>query len=282
MWLTRSGGSDTIRPMLSPDQAAFLDAAERGDVDVVRRLLAAGVDINSRDPRSLPRQRTALMHAAGCGHLGVVATLLSAGADTDCRDRGLGAALPGGNTALLLALRSKHVPVARALLDAGSSPNIHSAGTSVLALAAGLGDTALVRQLLKLGLDPNFRPGKRAEPPLSSALFGGHTDIARLLLTAGANPNTRMVLERDGFTYMTASVIFAASASVNGVASCATAATASAIIATTTHTNGTDSRLCRFTSEVFFDSRMSAQPLRVDRSRLFHSNDLVGGFNLCA
>ena len=56
-----------------------------------------------------------------------------------------------------------------------------------------------------------------------------------------------------------ASVILAASANVNGVASCATTAMASPIIATKTHTtNGTDSRLGRFTSEVFVESRMSA------------------------
>src|SRR5664279_3844253 len=80
-----------------------------------------------------------------------------------------------------------------------------------------------------------------------------------------------------------ASVIFVASANVNGVESCATAATASAIIAIKTRTNGTDTRLGRFTSEVLFESRMSAsQPLRADRSRLFHRNDLVGGFNLGA
>jgi len=80
-----------------------------------------------------------------------------------------------------------------------------------------------------------------------------------------------------------ARVILAASANVNGVASCATTAMASPIIATKTRINWTDPSLGRFTSEVFVESRMSAsQPLRADRSRLFHRNDLVGGFNLCA
>src|SRR5450755_2813050 len=80
-----------------------------------------------------------------------------------------------------------------------------------------------------------------------------------------------------------ASVIFAASDNVNGVASCATTATASAIIATTTHTRRADPRPGRFTSESCFESSMSvSRPLRADRNRLFHWNDLVGGFDLCA
>ena len=97
---------------LTPEQIQFLDAADRGDVETVKTLLASGVDANALDYRRLPTNRTALMHAASGGHLDVVELLIAAGAKVDMKDKGLGAALPGGNTALLLALKNKHVRVA--------------------------------------------------------------------------------------------------------------------------------------------------------------------------
>lgn len=98
-------------------------------------------------------------------------------------------ALPGGNTALLLALKNKHVQVARTLLQAGADPRVSSAGLSVFSQAAYLGEAGLIRQLLKQGLDPNFLAAKRGDLPLASALFAKQSEVVRILLAAGANPN---------------------------------------------------------------------------------------------
>ena len=176
---------------LSADQIKFLNAAEQGDLETVGALLAAGVEVNALDDRQLPRNRTALMHAAKNGHLDVVEALLAAGAKVDLKDKGFGVALPGGNTALLLAMRNKHVRVARMLLQAGANPKLKSGDLTVFGQAAYLGDVQLVRQLLKLGLDPDLAISKRADLPLASALFARQTEVVRLLLSAGADPNRK-------------------------------------------------------------------------------------------
>lgn len=70
--------------------------------------------------------------------------------------------------------------------------------------ACGAGDIARVTLLLRLGADPN---GVRdatyysryawtvfeTTPPLHLAAAGGHTDVVRLLLARGANPDRRAI-----------------------------------------------------------------------------------------
>ena len=162
---------------LSAEQIQYLDAAARGEVEVVRRLLASGMNPDTLDPRRLPRDRTALMHAAANGNLDVVELLLTAGAKVDAKDKGLGVALPGGNTALLLALKSKQVRVAQRLLDAGADPAVKCGGISAFGLAASLGDVSLLRKMLKKELSPDLTAGRTVDTPLVSALFARRTGV---------------------------------------------------------------------------------------------------------
>jgi ankyrin repeat protein len=62
--------------------AALVDAAARGDVRRVRRLLDRGADIEARGSNG----RTALTAAAYSGHREVVECLLDRGADIEARD----------------------------------------------------------------------------------------------------------------------------------------------------------------------------------------------------
>jgi hypothetical protein len=84
--------------------AALREAAQRGDVSALRRLLAVRLDINGRDAIG----RTALMLAVIQGHREAVDTLLAAGADPNAADvRGttpLQAALAGAHSAIAVAL----------------------------------------------------------------------------------------------------------------------------------------------------------------------------------
>ena len=60
----------------------MMRAAERGHIEVVEALLAAGADTEKADGQGY----TALMRAAEKGHIGVAEALLAAGADKEKLD----------------------------------------------------------------------------------------------------------------------------------------------------------------------------------------------------
>ncbi len=127
---------------------SLLDAVTAGDVDRVRKLLAAGADCNVRNGDGA----TALMLAAHAGNLGMVKTLIEAGADVNATDeRGWGALM---KAAYNPDLDRGFADVARTLIDAGANveaPIVY--GIRPLMLAAGYGETAVVEVLLKAGAD---------------------------------------------------------------------------------------------------------------------------------
>ncbi len=129
--------------------AELFAAAQAGDSDTARRLLAGGAKPDWADEAGA----TPLMVAAHQGHLDVVTALLEAGATVDAAD-GL------GWTALFKCaynheLDTGFATVAKALIDAGANPNatIHF-GITPLMLAAGGGEGAVCEVLLEAGADP--------------------------------------------------------------------------------------------------------------------------------
>jgi ankyrin repeat protein len=110
-------------------------AARNGDVATLGRLLAAGVDIDSRDRYG----QTALMRAATEGHAGAVAFLAQRGADLDHTAK-------YHLSALMLAIVRGHAAAARALIEAGADLSIRGGGgpgfegKTALDLAAARGD----------------------------------------------------------------------------------------------------------------------------------------------
>src|SRR5262245_66100182 len=66
---------------------AFSAAVRNGDAAAVRKLLAEGVDVNTK----YRYDRTALSFACDRGHLEVVKLLLESGADVNAKDRFYGA-----------------------------------------------------------------------------------------------------------------------------------------------------------------------------------------------
>lgn len=186
------------------DQAGWTPlhvAAERGDVDEVRRLLAGNADVNA----AAKDGRTALHLAAEGGETEVVQTLLKHDPNLDPRDA-------KGRTPAEAAAYRGHAPIVLALADRGCDlTDVLSAavagrtdvvkrllredpewvtvadanGLSALHLAARGGYARMVAALLEAGaaIDPDAHD---SWSPLAYATAGGHLDSMRMLLEYAA------------------------------------------------------------------------------------------------
>lgn len=93
------------------------DAVRRGDTEIVRDLLARGVDPNWRDRHG----QTGLMLAAHGGHLATVHLLIEHGAD-------LNVTAKYGLSAVMLAVVAGHEEIALALARAGADLTLRGTG----------------------------------------------------------------------------------------------------------------------------------------------------------
>jgi ankyrin repeat protein len=114
-------------------------AATQGDSEVIERLLAQGVDVDSLDNHG----QTALMLAALHGRDAVVRVLLDNGADMNMTAK-------YNLSALMLAVINRHTTIAKQLVHAGANTPIRGSGAPgfvhktarELAEQAGLDDLA--------------------------------------------------------------------------------------------------------------------------------------------
>lgn len=170
-------------PQRSPFGEALVQVAELGDLATVRQILDTGVDVNTLQDGD----GTALIGAARGGQFEMVEYLLSRGADVNL-------ACPGDGNPLIAASANGHALVARLLLDRGARiDEVVTGDENALITAARLGRTKVVELLINRGADVNARvlvldsddaPVWRT--PLKMARRGGHADIEKMLLAAGA------------------------------------------------------------------------------------------------
>lgn len=168
-------------PVPAIPDSPVADAAQRGDLADVRRLLRDGADVNAAQGDGM----TALHWAAERGDGELAEVLLYAGARADAGTR------IGHYTPLHLAARAAHGQVVAILLDAGADPAARTtnSGASALHLAAGAGDPSVVDALVKAGADVNAREAAWGQTPLIFAAANNRTDAIRALLDAGADPS---------------------------------------------------------------------------------------------
>jgi ankyrin repeat protein len=197
----------------------LMDAARKGDLFAVRKLLRAGVDVNAMDTDG----NTALKCAAESGNIAVVQALLGAGANVRAQSA-------DGYTALHAAAVEREVRIVELLLAAGAdvnartknnvTPLMSSIGSpysdpkvSLVLIRGGAdvnaadpdGRTALwiattdstpevMEELLKRHADPNVQPrtlGPSGDTPLHMAAMNGLKTEVELLLRYGADPTIR-------------------------------------------------------------------------------------------
>ena len=115
----------------------LVEAANSGNVEQVRSLLAAGADPNVRTEKGY----TPLMLAAASNYLEVVQLLLDKGADPNLQSN-------PGYTALMLATAEGYDNIARVLIERGANVKLKSAnGKTALDLARSLNNTLLTKFL---------------------------------------------------------------------------------------------------------------------------------------
>jgi ankyrin repeat protein len=195
-------------------RSPLADAAEKGDKEVVRKLLRAGVDVNAVQVDGTSALHWAVYHddveavemlvraganantvnrysvpplATACtnGNEAIVRLLLETGADAN-------ATMRGGETVLMLAARSGDIEAVKALLARGANPSARERlGQTALMWAAAEGHTAIVRALIdaEADIDATLDSGFKA---FHFAVRGGHLETVRAFLAAGADVNAMM------------------------------------------------------------------------------------------
>ncbi|CAE6958302.1 ANKS3 [Symbiodinium sp. KB8] len=155
-------------------------AVNHGNVEVVRLLLAAGMDKVAmvrflleagakKNARTLDGE-TCLQCASCFGDLELVRLLVGFGADLDLPDR-------AGQTALFSAAQKNQVQIVEFLLEAGSDPNrCNICGASPLIVASLAGHVKVVRLLVDAGVDLDFR-ACFGDTALIVASAEGHVEI---------------------------------------------------------------------------------------------------------
>jgi ankyrin repeat protein len=197
------------------DAMDFITAAERGEVQVVQRLLAQGARVDAQDSQG----RTALIAAAYRNHLDVAEVLIAAGADVNIQDitqqsayliatsevgddpRLLNLTLHNGadvtsldsynGTGLIRAAERGHVEIIQALLVTPIAvDHVNRLGWTALLEAIILGDgglrhTEVVRLLVDAGADVHLAD-KAGVTPLAHARERGYVTIVNILEQANA------------------------------------------------------------------------------------------------
>jgi ankyrin repeat protein len=172
-------------------QDGLIAAAERGETLVVRRLLAEGVPVNTRDGRG----RTALLAATQRNHLAVARLLINEGADVNAKDL-------IQDTPFLVAGAEGRVEILKLMLAADADlTSTNRFGGTALIPACHRGHVEAVKLLLATAIDKDHVNHLGFTALMEAVILsdGGpnHAEIVRLLVVAGANVN---IPDRDGIT----------------------------------------------------------------------------------
>lgn len=142
------------------------DAAARGDVDAVKRLLAEGTSVDQFETTApYGRKTTALYRATMAGRSEVVELLLDAGASPTLRSSDTDL------HALQVAAKFGRADILQMFLDRGADPNTPGKTSTALHVALKSEKHEIVRQLLDAGALPRIE-----QPSIASRISEGDPD----------------------------------------------------------------------------------------------------------
>ncbi|KAK7697542.1 hypothetical protein SLS64_013424 [Diaporthe eres] len=158
----------TLQLLNSQEVNGLVDWSRKGHVDLVKKLLKQGVNVNSMD---VDGQR-AITVAAQSGHGLVVEFLINQGADPNLIDA-------NGHSALWWASRHGHKRIVRRLLAQDVSPDsADEDGQTTLSAACQGGFAEIVDILLKKGCNVNAATLYGKTPLMFAATQGRHGDFS--------------------------------------------------------------------------------------------------------
>lgn len=168
------------------------DAAHKGDIAGIERLIAAKANLDARDSYG----RTALHVATHAGRVDAIRVLAKAGANTGLLEK-------DRYDAVTIAAVANNEEALRALLAAGASAKLVTSrydGTALIA-AAHLGHVGVVKQLIAAGAPLDHINNLHWTALIESIVLGDggprHTETLRLLVEAGASTK---ITDRSGNT----------------------------------------------------------------------------------
>ncbi len=158
------------------------DAAQKGDLDVVRKLVQDGVNVDEPQVDGA----TALHWAVNENDITMARFLLEAGADANARNR-------VGAPPILSAAVNGNAELLALLLDAGADPNmqVSATGDTPLMLAARTGIPEAVTLLLDKGADVNAKESWGWTTPIMWAVAENHTEVTKILIDHGADAEAK-------------------------------------------------------------------------------------------
>ncbi|WP_106744690.1 ankyrin repeat domain-containing protein [Yoonia maritima] len=161
------------------EEAALLSAYQHGSHEIVRSLIASGVNVNIGTSDGQPLLILVIAH----GDQDILELLLDAGADPNIRDT-------EGNPALLSAILSAQYESAMRLIERGASVNVKGPKWAPIHAAAEHGRVDLCKALLdaRASIDQLAFMKRTA---LMQASKRKYADVVKLLLERGADTRLR-------------------------------------------------------------------------------------------
>jgi len=167
--------SDATSQQMSFD-SPIVDAADRGQILIVKGLISNGMDVNKRGKF----ESTALIRAAYRGYMDVGKALIAAGAQIDAPDI-------GGATALHIASREGNSEFVQLLIKSGANINARDGeGFTPLIRAAAKNQAEIVDLLVKSGADVNAA-NFIGETALTQAVRKRNEEVIAVLLKNGGD-----------------------------------------------------------------------------------------------
>ena len=162
------------------------EAADEGNIEVVKQHLAAGIDVNAKDQDGC----TPLHWAAKKGNKGIAELLIAKGGEVNAND-------DVGGTPLSEAAFWGHKEIVELLIAKGADVNAMRFDGTPLHLAAAIGHKEIIEILIAKGADVNSKSKAFNQTPIDAANneFINQPDIIELLRKHGGKTGEELKAE---------------------------------------------------------------------------------------